>query len=60
MGRFIIRLAEQGAALSHPIVQMHGARKGNSATVAARPAIIQVLLRPATASSPCDHVAWTI
>jgi len=53
-------VGRQGAALSHPIVQMHGARKGNSATVAARPAIIQVLLRPATASSPCDHVAWTI
>jgi peptidoglycan/xylan/chitin deacetylase (PgdA/CDA1 family) len=37
----IIRLAEQGSALSHPIVLMHDERKGNPATVAALPAIIQ-------------------
>ena len=37
----IIRLAEQGGALSHPIVLMHDEREGNPATVAALPAIIQ-------------------
>ena len=37
----IIRLAEQGSALSHPIVLMHDARQGNPATVAALPAIIE-------------------
>jgi peptidoglycan/xylan/chitin deacetylase (PgdA/CDA1 family) len=36
----IIQLAEQGG-LSHPIVLMHDDRKGNPATVAALPAIIQ-------------------
>jgi peptidoglycan/xylan/chitin deacetylase (PgdA/CDA1 family) len=37
----IIGLAEQGSALSHPIVLMHDGREGNPATVAALPAIIQ-------------------
>jgi peptidoglycan/xylan/chitin deacetylase (PgdA/CDA1 family) len=37
----IIRLAEQGGALSHPIVLMHDGRRGNPATVTALPAIIQ-------------------
>jgi peptidoglycan/xylan/chitin deacetylase (PgdA/CDA1 family) len=37
----IIRLAEQGGALSHPIVLMHNARPGDPATVTALPAIIQ-------------------
>ena len=37
----IIRLAEQGGALLHPIVLMHDARPGDPATVAALPAIIQ-------------------
>jgi len=37
----VIRLAEQGAALSHPILLMHNARAGDPATVAALPAIIQ-------------------
>jgi peptidoglycan/xylan/chitin deacetylase (PgdA/CDA1 family) len=37
----IIRLAEQGSALSHPIVLMHDEREGNPATVAALPAIIE-------------------
>ena len=37
----IVRLAEQGGALSHPIVLMHDERKGNPATVAALPAIIE-------------------
>jgi len=37
----IIRLAEQGGALRHPIVLMHDGRRGNPATVTALPAIIQ-------------------
>jgi peptidoglycan/xylan/chitin deacetylase (PgdA/CDA1 family) len=37
----IIRLAEQGGALLHPIVLMHDARPGDPATVTALPAIIQ-------------------
>ena len=37
----IIRLAEQGGALSNPIVLMHDEREGNPATVAALPAIIE-------------------
>jgi peptidoglycan/xylan/chitin deacetylase (PgdA/CDA1 family) len=37
----IIRLAEQGGALPHPIVLMHDERRGNPATVTALPAIIQ-------------------
>jgi peptidoglycan/xylan/chitin deacetylase (PgdA/CDA1 family) len=37
----IIRLAEHGGALPHPIVLMHNQRKGNPATVMALPAIIQ-------------------
>ena len=37
----IIRLAEQGGALAHPILLMHDERKGNPATVKALPAIIQ-------------------
>jgi peptidoglycan/xylan/chitin deacetylase (PgdA/CDA1 family) len=37
----IIALAEQGGALSHPIVLMHNERKGNPATVKALPAIIE-------------------
>ena len=37
----IIRLAEQGGALLHPILLMHDARPGDPATVAALPAIIQ-------------------
>ena len=37
----IIRLAEQGGALSHPILLMHDARPGDPATVMALPAIIQ-------------------
>ena len=37
----IIRLAEQGGALPHPILLMHDERKGNPATVMALPAIIQ-------------------
>jgi peptidoglycan/xylan/chitin deacetylase (PgdA/CDA1 family) len=37
----IIRLAEQGGALSHPILLMHDARPGDRATVAALPTIIQ-------------------
>jgi peptidoglycan/xylan/chitin deacetylase (PgdA/CDA1 family) len=37
----IIRLAEQGSALLHPIVLMHDPRPGEQATVAALPAIIQ-------------------
>ena len=37
----IIRVAEQGGALSHPILLMHDERKGNPATVTALPAIIQ-------------------
>ena len=37
----IIRLAEQGGALAHPIVLMHDQRSGNPATVTALPAIIQ-------------------
>jgi peptidoglycan-N-acetylglucosamine deacetylase len=36
----IIRLAEQGGALSHPILLMHDPREGNPATVRALPAII--------------------
>jgi hypothetical protein len=36
----IIRLAEQGGALPHPIVLMHDGRRGNPATVTALPAII--------------------
>jgi peptidoglycan/xylan/chitin deacetylase (PgdA/CDA1 family) len=39
--RRIIGLAEQGGALSHPIVLMHDGREGDPATVAALPAIIQ-------------------
>ena len=37
----IIRLAEQGGALRHPIVLMHDGRQGNPSTVTALPAIIQ-------------------
>jgi peptidoglycan/xylan/chitin deacetylase (PgdA/CDA1 family) len=37
----IIRLAEQGGALAHPVVLMHDARPGDPATVLALPAIIQ-------------------
>ena len=37
----IIRLAEQGGTLPHPIVLMHNQRKGDPATVTALPAIIQ-------------------
>lgn len=37
----IIRLAEQGGAMPHPIVLMHNERRGNPATVRALPAIIQ-------------------
>jgi peptidoglycan/xylan/chitin deacetylase (PgdA/CDA1 family) len=37
----IIRLAEQGGALLHPVVLMHDARPGDPATVTALPAIIQ-------------------
>ena len=37
----IIRLADQGGALLHPIVLMHDGRPGDPATVAALPAIIQ-------------------
>ena len=37
----ILRLAEQGGALMHPVLLMHDARPGNPATVAALPAIIQ-------------------
>jgi peptidoglycan/xylan/chitin deacetylase (PgdA/CDA1 family) len=37
----IIRLAEQGGALHHPILLMHDARPGDPATVMALPAIIQ-------------------
>jgi peptidoglycan/xylan/chitin deacetylase (PgdA/CDA1 family) len=37
----IIRLAEQGDALSHPVLLMHDPREGNPATVKALPAIIQ-------------------
>jgi peptidoglycan/xylan/chitin deacetylase (PgdA/CDA1 family) len=37
----IIRLAEQGGALQHPVVLMHDARPGDPATVAALSAIIQ-------------------
>ena len=37
----IIRLAEQGGALPHPIVLMHDARPGDPATATALPAIIQ-------------------
>jgi len=37
----IIRLAERGGALLHPILLMHDERKGNPATVLALPAIIQ-------------------
>jgi peptidoglycan/xylan/chitin deacetylase (PgdA/CDA1 family) len=37
----IVRLAEDGGALLHPILLMHDARPGDPATVAALPAIIQ-------------------
>jgi peptidoglycan/xylan/chitin deacetylase (PgdA/CDA1 family) len=37
----IIRLAEQGSTLSHPILLMHNARAGDPATVAALPTIIE-------------------
>jgi peptidoglycan/xylan/chitin deacetylase (PgdA/CDA1 family) len=37
----VTRLAEQGGALSHPILLMHNARAGDPATVAALPAIIE-------------------
>jgi len=37
----IIRLAEQGSDLPHPVVLMHDARPGDPATVTALPAIIQ-------------------
>jgi peptidoglycan/xylan/chitin deacetylase (PgdA/CDA1 family) len=37
----IVRLAEQGGALNHPILLMHDEREGNPATVAALPAIIR-------------------
>jgi peptidoglycan/xylan/chitin deacetylase (PgdA/CDA1 family) len=37
----VIRLAEQGSALSHPILLMHNARGGDPATVSALPAIIR-------------------
>jgi peptidoglycan/xylan/chitin deacetylase (PgdA/CDA1 family) len=37
----IVRLAEQGGALLHPVLLMHDARPGDPATVAALPAIIQ-------------------
>jgi peptidoglycan/xylan/chitin deacetylase (PgdA/CDA1 family) len=39
--RRIIRLAEQGGTLLHPIVLMHDARPGDPATVDALPAVIQ-------------------
>jgi peptidoglycan/xylan/chitin deacetylase (PgdA/CDA1 family) len=39
--RRIIRLAEQGDTIAHPILLMHDARPGDPATVAALPAIIQ-------------------
>jgi peptidoglycan/xylan/chitin deacetylase (PgdA/CDA1 family) len=37
----VIRLAEQGDTVAHPILLMHDARPGDPATVAALPAIIQ-------------------
>ena len=37
----VIRLAEQGSALSHPILLMHNARAGDPATVSALPTIIR-------------------
>jgi peptidoglycan/xylan/chitin deacetylase (PgdA/CDA1 family) len=37
----IIRLAEQGDTVAHPILLMHDARPGDPATVAALPAVIQ-------------------